>query len=270
LKYYLFFTVLLLLSLSACVKYSTYEITVSDDEKDINQKNLQRVFQTVESKDTLTIIFTGDSQRFYDETTAFKDAVNQEKDIDFVIFAGDLTDFGIIQEYQAMHNIFKELNIPYLCVVGNHDFNYNGGEIFLQMYGPYDFAFTLHDFRFVFLNSNGREFGWNGEVPNIPWLTEQLADTSNYFGAIVVNHVAPGHVDFDSALEESYVEALHQAGKTMMQLNGHNHDFAESYPYYGDIHYINSYSTQKRKYIKLKIWKGPDVHNSHSMEIISF
>lgn len=265
----LLLTTISLLFLSSCIKYSPYEIRLEEEEHQINKKNINQLLQIVK-KDTLTIAFTSDAQRFYDETLLLVEAINKDKSIDFMLFGGDMTDFGLAQEFQTMNSIFERLNIPYVSIIGNHDYNYNGQEIFAQMFGPLNLSFDLQGFRFVLCNTNSREVGWNGQVPNILWIEEQLADTANYYGAIVLNHVPPGNSDFDPNLEDDFTNTLHFAGKTMMQLNGHNHDFATSYPYYGDIHYLNSASPQKKMFIKIKIWKNSTPQSSHSFEIIKF
>lgn len=255
--------------LIGCVKYNTYEIRLDDDERDLNNKNLKEINQ-IPLKDTFTFIFAGDAQRYYDEAIPLVENINGDESIDFVIFAGDFTDFGLAQEFQGMNSIIKGLKVPYLVVIGNHDLIYNGGEVYKQMFGEYDFSFDFHDFKFVFANTNGREFGFNGDVPDITWLNQQLDDTANYFGAIVVVHVPAGNDDFDNELEQDFVDALSFPKKTIMELNGHNHDHATDYPYYGDVHYITSYSLKKRKYLKIKIWKGDTPDSSHRFNEVIF
>lgn len=257
------------IALSSCVKYNTYEIRLEDDEKDLTRKNLEKIDQ-IASKDTFTFIFAGDAQRYYDEALPLVNKINTDESIDFVIFAGDFSDFGLAQEFKGMNSIIKDLNIPYLTVLGNHDLVYNGGEVYKQMFGEYDFTFDLHDFRFVFVNTNSREFSFDGNVPNISWMNEHLNDTANYFGAIVVVHVPPGNNDFDNSLEQDFADALSLPGKTIMELNGHNHNHETNYPYYGDVHYLTSYSLKKKRYLKIKIWKGETPALSHSFEIIEF
>ncbi len=265
---YIFF-VLLLFFTSSCVKYSPYVTNLSSDEYDNNQRNLDDILKIPE-KDTLCFMLTGDVQRFYDETNAMVAHANTDPEFDFMIFTGDMTDFGVRDEFKTMHHILNKLDFPFLCSVGNHDFNYNGGAIYLEMFGPYDYSFTLQGFKFVFINTNGREFEWSTNVPDIDWLESELADTSSYNGAIVVNHVAPWNVDFTPSLEEPFANALHYAGKTMMELNGHNHDYTSSYPYFEDIQYINTSSPLHRMYIKIKIWKTDNYSADYSMERVEF
>jgi hypothetical protein len=73
----LFFTLLI----SNCTEYSPNQIFDNDSPKDINEKNLQKLFAAPDN-DTLTIAFIGDSQRFYDEVEFFVDKVNEFDDID--------------------------------------------------------------------------------------------------------------------------------------------------------------------------------------------
>lgn len=260
---------LLIIILSSCVKYSPYEAQISYEDKHNNHKNIIETLK-IPQKDTICFLATGDVQRFYDETVDMVEQAKYDQEIDFMVFTGDMTDFGVLQEYEAMKTIFDRLPFPYLCSVGNHDFNYNGGEIYLNMFGSYDYSFIIQDFKFVFINTNGREFNWDSNVPDIPWLEQELADTSSYDGAIIVNHVAPDNVDFNQELSDLFVDAIHFPGKTMMQLNGHNHDFAASFPYYGDIQYINTSSPQKRMYLKIKIWKTTNNDTDYSMEKVMF
>ena len=265
----LYFLLMLTIVLGSCVKYSPYETKFPDEDKNSNHKNLVEVLN-LPKKDTICFLATGDAQRFYDETLEMVEHAKQDAEIDFMVFTGDLTDFGILQEYEAMKNIFDKLPFPYLCTVGNHDFNYNGGEIYLNMFGPFDYSFHLHGFNFVFINTNGREFNWDPNVPNISWLNEQLLDTAKYNGAIIVNHVPPHHIDFNEDLSDTFVDAIHKPGKTLMQLNGHNHDFTSSFPYYGDINYINTCSPQKKMYLKIKIWKTANNSADYLMEKVYF
>lgn len=264
--------IVLLFFLESCVQYSPYEVRLSETELNLTQNAILRITSLPET-DTLYFVFAGDAQRFYDDAIALTSSVNRQANALFTIFAGDITDFGLIMEYRAMHQIFTLLNMPFLSVIGNHDLIYNGGFIYQQMYGDYDFAFTYSGFRFVFVNTNSREFNFNGIVPNINEMRSNLSDTSNYKTAIVVCHVPPGHVDFDDTLTKSYEDALLETGKVALHLNGHNHDFSERIlsDENSTIHCVNSYSLDKRKYMIFKCWHTNSTNEpNHTMEIISY
>ena len=64
-------------------------------ETGINAKNIARIEEICEGKDTLRFVLMGDSQRWYDETEDFVKALNKRDDVDFVIHGGDISDFGL-------------------------------------------------------------------------------------------------------------------------------------------------------------------------------
>ncbi|MEN7548308.1 metallophosphoesterase [Rapidithrix thailandica] len=244
-----------------CISYSPFEITLEDHEKDLTQKNLNRLLDNpTGNSDTVTFAFIGDTQRFYDASTDFVNVLNKRSDIEFVIHSGDISDFGLDLEFSLMAEILGKLKVPYLTVIGNHDIIYNGRRIYEQMFGPMDYSFTYKGFRFVMLNTNGREFGFSGKVPDIPWLDEQLSDTSHYKNALVIQHVPPGNDDFDNTLETSYAQTLSKWGKTLLSMNGHNHDYSIGEPYNDGVTYLNSFSTSKKSYVVVKIWEGGFSH----------
>ncbi|MBU8891360.1 MAG: metallophosphoesterase [Bacteroidales bacterium] len=265
------FIVLLILIIIVwrCIEYSPYEVRPESDERDLNIRNIQKINQ-IPQNDTFIFVFAGDAQHHYDEASDFVDKVNSDTTVDFVCFAGDLTDFGLQFEYSKMNGIINDLAVPYVAVVGNHDLLYNGAEIYDEMFGELDFFFDLYGFRFVFVNTNSREYGFDGKVPNIVWMNSVLNDTTNYERAIIVMHVPPEDDDFDSNVEQEFVNAIHFSGKTILVLNGHRHYFTSGYLYDGSIHYLNSFALDECKYLKIKIWEGDDIDRSHSYEIVDF
>jgi Icc protein len=240
--------------LVGCVKYSPYEVTVSDDEANQTAKNLVKLQQLDQRSDTITFAFIGDTQRFYDESYDFVRAVNQKTEVEFVVISGDLTDFGLDDEFTGMLKIFKRLAVPFLTVIGNHDLIYNGEEVYEEMFGELDYSFLYKQIKFIHLNTNSREFAFNGKVPNINWLNNQLSDTANYTNAVVIGHVPPGHDDFDARLELPYANTLAKWGKTTLSMNGHNHNFNIGTPYNDGIIYLNSFSVSKGYYVVVKLW----------------
>jgi Icc protein len=260
---------LLISTLLICVfscdlfEYSHYQVAPHKGYNNINQQNISRFINT--EADTLKIALISDTQRYYKSSEKVISQINNIPGIDFVIHAGDLVDFGLQREFTLTHELLSELNYPYVAVVGNHDLIGNGGEIYNHMYGEYDFSFTFLGYKFVFLNTNSREFGFDGSVPDISWLDRELSDTSKYSRAIVVNHVPPFNEDFYPGSEDSYVDAIRRYGKVMLCINGHTHDFDFSEPYNDGIPYLSSFSTTHEKFVLLKIWD-----NVFSFEIIGF
>lgn len=191
---------LLLLILSSCEKfdYSPNQYIPSNKYTEINATNIAKLTST--HKDTTRIALIGDSQRFYDGTGKVVSKINTIPNIDFVIHTGDLVDFGQQDEFIWMHELLRTLNRPYISVVGNHDLIANGSLVYDEMYGDLNFSFTYNDIKFIFINTNSREFDFSPSVPNNHWLDGELSDSSNYNNAIIVSHVSPSHSDFNAEL----------------------------------------------------------------------
>lgn len=242
------------LFLAACDKmeYSPYQKFDRNTPRNINQENIRRLLGSENSR-PLRIAFIGDSQRFYDEAADFKDKVNSLDGIDLVILAGDISDFGLKQEMEWIHEIFSQLRPPYLAVVGNHDLVANGEEVYRRMFGETDFSFVFKGVRFVFHNTNGREYRFNGKVPDVRWLEQQCAPAEGVSHIIAVSHVPPYDVDFDPALRESYHQVFKNTGNFLVSLNGHLHSSGDSYPFNDHVRYINSNAVDKRQFLLLEL-----------------
>ena len=246
---------LLILFLYSCDKfeYNQYQVSPKEGHSKINKKNINRLSN--QYKDTIRIAVIGDSQRFYTSTLKVIENINSRNDLDFVIHTGDLVDFGLQREFTAMHNLLSKITIPYMAVIGNHDMIANGPKIYREMYGEDNFSFYFQGFKFIYLNTNGMERQFDHSLPNINWLESELTDTSLFKNAFVINHVPPGHVDFDNSLEDEYRSILNASGKVLISINGHNHNYAFLQSSSNVVAYLNSYSTTVEKYIVVTIWK---------------
>src|SRR5687768_3869626 len=81
------------------IEYSPNQSDDSDSPHELTKHNLA-LLKASPVDDTLTIAFIGDSQNFYDEVEPFVRKVNQQKEIDLVLIAGDISDFGLLQEFE--------------------------------------------------------------------------------------------------------------------------------------------------------------------------
>lgn len=245
------------LLLSSCenFNYSHYQFSNDGGYNNLNNKNILDIEETV--SDTTILALIGDSQRFYHSTSNVIDKINNVKNIDFVIHSGDLVDFGIQKEYIWMHQLLLNLNYPYIAVVGNHDLIGNGGYIYQHMYGKYNYSFYFKRNKYIYINTNSREFNFSDNVPDIGWLDTELSDTSSYNNAIVVTHVSyTHHSDFNPELKNDFEEVLRKYKKVLLVVNGHNHHFSYRYNKVDNIHHIGTFSTSKEKFVLVKIWKS--------------
>lgn len=203
----------------------------------------------MEHNDTLRIILMGDTQRFYEEADKFVKSANQQKDVDLVIHAGDISDFGLAKEFEWVNDIMSGLKMPYLAVIGNHDLLSNGAKVYRKMYGSFNFSFIYAGIKFIFFDSNSREYNFNGEVPDMDWIEEELADTTQFDQAILVSHIPPFDFDFDAALGERYAKLLSSNGKAKLSLHGHQHSFRIEEHYDDGVMYVISTTVEKKGYV---------------------
>ena len=96
-----------------------------------------------------------------DNTTAIEDLktclwdVNRQDSLDFVVFGGDVTDFGTDEEISLAKRMMDTIKFPYWVVQGNHDANWSesGCNTFLKVFGYEHFDFKSKGWRFIGCNS---------------------------------------------------------------------------------------------------------------------
>lgn len=238
-------------------EFSPYQTEIPNGmPSNLNSKNISKLKQSEQnSDDTVTILYSGDSQRFYDELDNLVDKVNTRTDIDFFILCGDISDFGTLQEVLWVTNELDRLTIPYLCAIGNHDLTANGEQVYSNVFGEKYFSFTYKKYKFLFHDTNGREYGFNGATPNLWWISEELTDTTNSW-FVGISHVPPYDVDFDPALEIPYKNLLASRSNFILSLHGHLHGTSDSYYYNDSVRYMTSNSVNKNEAVILKLING--------------
>jgi hypothetical protein len=248
---------LLLFCLVSCTdlwEYSPNQKFDKDSARDVNKNALKRLAESTPD-DTIVIAFVGDSQRFYDHIGSFVKSANAIPEIDFTLLAGDISDFGLLQEFELVHEGLSELDKPYLAVIGNHDILANGESIFMKMFGPLNESFIYDSVKFILHNTNSREYTGNN-VPDLNWLSNELKTSPDVRHYVTVSHVPPFSGDFNPDLEIPYAKLLNETPDLLISLHGHNHSHADYYPYEDGIRYLTGYSFDKRSFVLLKIVKG--------------
>jgi 3',5'-cyclic AMP phosphodiesterase CpdA len=216
-------TGLALLAAASCFEYSPHAIVLDGSERGLHEKALARLRATP-APETVRFAVVGDTQTAFDEAEDAVAHLNARRDIDFVVQIGDFTHFGILEEFRRMNEIFEALRVPYFVVIGNHDHLGNGEDIYERMFGPSHLAFTFGRTRFVLFDSNSREFGFDGTVPDLAWVEAQLAPDATHDTAVLLSHVPPATGDFDSKLVARY-DALLGVPTPSCSFHGHEHRF---------------------------------------------
>ena len=247
-----------MLLITSCDKfeYSPYQEKNRTEPRDLNAKNIARLLEGEQAADdTITIVFYGDSQRFYDNLEELVTEVNSIPNVDFFIIAGDISDFGLLHEFEWIDQKMERLNVPFMCCIGNHDLTANGLAIFRNMFGPENVSFRYKGYKFIFHDTNGREHGFTRQVPDLSWLGRELADPeAQWF--VGVSHVPPYDSDFDRPLEAGYTRLFANTPGCRLSLHGHIHETSDCFYYNDSVRYIGSNAVEKDEAILLKLYKG--------------
>lgn len=158
--------------------------------------------------------------------------INTLKGVDFVIIAGDITEFGSDKEILLAKSIIDKLTVPYYIVAGNHDSKWSesGCNTFARVFGYEHFNFDFNGVQFIGCNSGPNMRMAPALVPreSIIWLDSLTKALPQEKPVIFVNHYP-----LDDAML-NYQAVLDMLGRTNIQvaLCGHGHnDRVLNYPY---------------------------------------
>ncbi|PJJ52834.1 metallophosphoesterase family protein [Hymenobacter chitinivorans] len=245
------------LGLGSCdlLEFSPNDYRAPADERQLTEKNLARLQQTpLPAGDTLRFVFTGDSQRFYDEADGLVESVNKQPGINFMVVAGDISDFGFSKEMRWVNEKLRKLKVPYVTVIGNHDSVGNGREAYKEIFGPLNYSFIYGDTKFIMVDTNGREYNFDGHIPDMPWLNQQVGNLQGARRQVVISHVPPQDEDFDPAVSAPYAQALREAKNLVFEMNGHRHSSSITQPFKDGVWYVNSDAFSERQYMVVSVW----------------
>lgn len=254
--------------LSACtlIDYHPYDGKIdSDIETDINKNNIEKIESVCQTKDTIRFILTGDTQRSYDETEMFVNHINQQDSVDFVIHAGDYTEFGMKKEFEWAIRIFSHLHIPYVGLIGNHDIIGNGDDVYEEIFGNENFSFIAGDVKFVCINTNAIEYDYSHPVPDFSFLKNELKDSRDYKRTVLVMHAPPGNEQFDNNVKDVFQLYIKEFPSLMFCLHGHTHHFSNQDLFNDGIIYYGCSNIAKRDYLLFTI--TPD---DYTYEVVHF
>ena len=139
-----------------------------------NKQAIAEIEQRFASRDSLRIAFISDTHGWYTNTKAEIDDINKRNDIDFVVHCGDLTDTGTKKEYEWTRKILQKLDVPYVALIGNHDFLGTGDQSYQVLYGSLDFSFIAGRVKFLCLNTNATEYDYMAAVPNFDYIEQEI------------------------------------------------------------------------------------------------
>lgn len=245
----------LLLGLASCEMFEVhpYGAQVSG-EKALNAKHIRQIEQQLAEKDTLRFAFISDTQRWYDETRSFVNAINGRNDIDFVIHGGDMSDFGATHEFVMQRDILLDLQVPWVVLIGNHDCLGTGEDVFAEIFGPPNFYFVAGKTLFIGLNTNCMEYDYAEPVPDFNFLENLLAHIPDSVErTIAVMHVPPFDLEFNNNVAHVFQLYLRAFPGLQCCLYGHGHQYATDELFNDGVLYHQTPSAKKRGYIEFTL-----------------
>jgi 3',5'-cyclic-AMP phosphodiesterase len=213
---------LLQLFATACVQSTLFD--TEPEESDQTRVNLEALAARGPAPSPFKLVVIADNHDEYDDLARTVQVINARHDIEFVLVLGDMTDRGLLREYEWTHEILARLDVPFLTVIGNHDALSDGTTIYRRLYGPLDYAFEYGGFEFVLFNSNTLEFP--GAAPDRQWLTDRTAGSSAPGGVVWATHhdvTAPDDLP-GYRTAEFYAELL-RGGRVELAAHGHQEEF---------------------------------------------
>lgn len=247
-----------------CFDYHPYCVDISG-ETHINEKNIKKIAEITEGRDSFRFAFISDTQRWYDETEDMVEDINRRDDIDFVIHGGDFTDFGANDEFLWQRDILQGLDVPYVALIGNHDCLATGKQTFNKVWGALDFAFTAGDVRFICLNTNALEFDYSNPVPDMNFIYSEM---KNFPGectrSIIVQHCKPYDEQFNNNMAVFYHMVITNLPGAMCALSGHTHKIEDRDIFGDEFMYHSTTCAADRKYLIFTITKEGYTHETVS------
>ena len=235
------------------IDYHPYDVHISG-ETDVKAHNIAQIEQNCQNKTTIRFVTMGDSQRWYDETADFVSHLNKRDDIDFVIHGGDVSDFGVTDEFLWQRDIMNKLKIPYVVLLGNHDCLGTGEETYRAIFGDPNFSFIAGRVKFVCLNTNALEYDYSEPVPDFTFMENEITNRRDEFEKTVIcMHARPYTDVFNDNVAKVFQHYVKQYAGIQFCTAAHTHHHQDDVIFDDGIHYVTSDCMDYRTYLVFTI-----------------
>ena len=215
-------SIVLLASCDDVFQTHPYDVHIKG-EHNLNTKNMARIEEAFTDNDTLRIAFISDTHLWHSDARDEVADVNH-MNVDFVVHCGDLTDTGTTKEFEWSRDILNGLRMPYVALIGNHDFLGTGDQTYSVMYGKMDFSFIAARVKFVCLNTNATEYDYMAAVPNFAFMEEETTrDSARFDRTVIVMHAPPYSDQFNNNVCKAFRRYLDFFPGLMCCVYGHCH-----------------------------------------------
>lgn len=246
-------------------EYHPYDIKLYG-ERNVNNHNIAKIEENCKDKDTLYVVFTGDTQGWFDQTKDMIADINSLDNIDFVVHGGDVTDYGNVKDFLWQRDLLKTLKVPFVVIIGNHDCLGNGKLTYKKIFGPTNFSFIAGRIKFVCLNTNALEYDYAEPIPDFDFLEkESNSDLDKFESTIFSMHVPPKNEQFNDNVLHAFHHYINMFPNPLFCTAAHVHSTSIREPLDDGILYYTSSCTKDRTYLYFTITK-----TSYHYEIRSY
>lgn len=259
---------LVAMTLVSCDKvFDTHPYDVDfNGSRNINYTNIKKIETSCKEKTSLKVAFISDTHGWYSNTKDMLNYLNNIKDLDFVVHLGDLTDCGTTKEYVWARDILNNINVPYVALIGNHDFLGTGDQTFQAMYGDFDFAFIAGRIKFVCVNTNAAEYDHMANIPDFNFMEKHISENHELFDrTIMCMHSRPYCEQFNNNVAKTFQHYVNSYPGLMFCINGHAHRKSKDDIYNDGVIYYGVDSAEHRSFLLFTI-----TANNYECEIIDY
>lgn len=181
LKLFFYLNVLIVVLLAT---YKIYLNFIEGDFEAVHSEQVERIQSLLADRETFSFAVVGNINN---SVGIFERKIIPRlnaADVDFVVSAGNAVGGGGEDRYRALYRSLENLRIPYLLTFGEKEAGNFASPRYYKHFGPYFFAFSAGNARFVFLDSTG-------ETPlewQLRWLKEELSEHSERHAFLFISH----------------------------------------------------------------------------------
>lgn len=235
-------------------------------ERAINNKNIGIIEEKLRGKKSFKFAFISDTQRWYDDTEDAVKDINKRNDLDFVIHGGDVSDFGLTDEFLWQRDILNKLKVPYIVIVGNHDHLANGEEVFAKVFGESKNSFMAGNVKIVYLDTNALEFDYSHPIPDFQFIRdENNLENKEHQKTIFAMHARPYSEQFNNNVADIFHDEIKKYPNLLFCLNGHDHSLKITDIFEDGILYFGVPNIAKRSYFIFTI-----TEDTYEHEVVEF
>ena len=229
--------------------YHPYDTKI-DGAHNLTAYNVERIETLCAGRDSVRFVLISDTQRWYDETRDAVRSINARGDIDFVIHCGDVSDFGVTDEFEVQRDILQKLQMPYVVLLGNHDCLGSGADAYRYIFGNPDFSFDAGNTHFVCLNTNAFEYDYATPIPDFTFIqNDQDKLTSSTKRTVVAMHAQPLSDQFNNNVAKSFDYTIKKYPGLAFCICGHGHSMQVNDLFDNGVLYYECSAAKNRKYL---------------------